>query len=206
MHNALRPIIQQRGRGAQTNLLMATEEANGTPTCEQAARFVIGSLSGSYEGEAWRSTPQNPFRLQTVSYWSPTGEEGTDPAAKFCSAHYFDISNGVLAYSWYDQGTRFVDVSDPRNPTQVAYYRPDGGVSWAPYYRYGYVWVADHGRGVEVLKLARSRRTADARAAARSSVRAPRISRRHARLVARLMKRYRPDPVMGWVCPVPRPS
>ena len=40
-------------------------------------------------------------------------------------------------------------MSRPAQAAQVAYYRPDGGVSWAPYYHRGYVFVADHARGVE---------------------------------------------------------
>ena len=80
--------------------------------------------------------------------------------------------DGSVAYSWYDQGTRILDVSDPTKPIQVAYYRPDGGVSWAPYFHRGYVYVADHGRGVEVLKVSGSARTRPP--AARKELVAPR--------------------------------
>ena len=70
----------------------------------------------------------------------------------YCSAHYFDVAGRYIAYSWYDQGTRILDVSDPANPVQVAYYRPDGGVAWAPYFHRGLIYVADHSRGLEVLR------------------------------------------------------
>jgi hypothetical protein len=50
------------------------------------------------------------------------------PAANFCSAHYFDVDGSTVTYAWYGEGTRFLDVSDPANPTQFAYWRPDDGV------------------------------------------------------------------------------
>ena len=88
-------------------------------------------------------------------------------------------------------------MSDPTHPVQVAYYRPDDGVAWAPYYHRGYVFVADHARGVDVLKL---------QAGARSGkeVVAPAASARHQRLVARASRGLRPDPQLGWMCPLPK--
>ena len=98
------------------------------------------------------STPDDPYRLETVGIWSPTMVEGQSPDL-FCSAHYFDVQDGIVAYSWYAQGTRFLDVSDPANPRQIAYSRPTGGSSYAPYFHGDYVIVADSRRGVEVLQL-----------------------------------------------------
>ena len=69
------------------------------------------------------------------------------------------MKRNLVAYSWYDQGTRILDISNPAKPIQVAYYRPDGGVSWAPYFHRGYIYVADHERGVEVLKATRGSRS-----------------------------------------------
>ena len=59
----------------------------------------------------------------------------------------------------------------------MAYYRPDDGVSWAPYYHGGYVYVADHGRGVDILKLEDGARSGN-------EVAAPKSSKRHLRLVS----------------------
>jgi hypothetical protein len=30
---------------------------------------VIASLAGSYQGQGWRSTPAEPFRLRTAGTW-----------------------------------------------------------------------------------------------------------------------------------------
>ena len=105
-----------------------------------------------------------------------------------------------MAYSWYDQGTRILDVSNPANPIQVAYYRPDGGVSWAPYFHRGFVYVADHERGVEVLRVTKG---AARRAATRRELIAPKASARHARMIRASARNLRPDPQLGWLCPIP---
>jgi hypothetical protein len=204
MHNAFRPAGDELGDGPApghgydpSELILATEEADAPPDCDGLGQFSIATLEGSYGGEGWRSTEAQPFRLKTVGTWNPHDQEGTlVNDTIYCSAHYFDAKDGILAYSWYDQGTRFVDVSDPTNPVQVAYYRPDDGVSWAPYYHRGYVYVADHGRGVDILKLKRG-------AHAGRAVRAPKSSARHRRLAQRASAGLRPDPLLGWMCPLP---
>jgi hypothetical protein len=208
MHNSARPVGRTLadgpvpGKEKPGSLIMATEEADAPPDCDGLAQFTIASLEGSYDGQAWRSTPADKFRLRTVGSWSPHGQEGTAVNDSiYCSAHYFDVQKRFVAYSWYDQGTRILDVSDPTNPVQVAYYRPDDGVSWAPYFHRGYVYVADHGRGIDVLKV--SGRAARAASAGRGVV-APRASKRHLRLVRKASRGLKPDPQLGWLCPLTR--
>ncbi|TCO53570.1 LVIVD repeat-containing protein [Actinocrispum wychmicini] len=144
MHNSYRP--------PGTNLLYITEESFNDG-CATDGVLVIASLKGSFNGEGWRSTPQQPFRLTSVSSWGVAGQEGSDPASDDCSAHYFDVNGHVLVQSFYSQGTRFLDVSDPTNPRQIAYYRPADAKSWQPVWHRGLVYVADNVRGVDVLKL-----------------------------------------------------
>ncbi|WP_026360098.1 LVIVD repeat-containing protein [Amycolatopsis nigrescens] len=160
MHNSFRPVGHRAADGADTagwgagNLIYATEESF-VDGCAGDGVLVISSLEGSYGGQGWRSTPDDPFRLRTVGTWSVAGQEGSDPASGDCSAHYFDVRNKVLVQSFYEQGTRFLDISDPTNPTQIAYYRPADASAWAPYWHRGYVYVADNARGVDILKLTR---------------------------------------------------
>ncbi|MFD1150787.1 LVIVD repeat-containing protein [Saccharothrix hoggarensis] len=160
-HNSFRPVGRTLKDGPKPSrehpagsLLLHTEEAFGSATCEDQGRFVISSLEGSTDGESWRATPERPFHLKTVGVWSPDDQEGTLPGPDtFCSAHYFDVHQRIVAYSWYEQGTRFLDITDPAHPIQVAYWRPEGAVSFAPYWHRGRVFVADLARGVEVVKL-----------------------------------------------------
>ncbi|MEV5749032.1 hypothetical protein AB0L00_14540 [Actinoallomurus sp. NPDC052308] len=152
MHNSFRPVgstaDEAPGHG---DLVYITEEAFN-PGCADDGRLVIASLRGSYDGEGWRSTPEEPFRLRTVGTWSVAGQEGSRTDTGDCSAHYFDVHHGLLAQSFYTQGTRLLDVRDPARPKQVAYYRPADAMSWAPYWHAGYLYVADNDRGIDILR------------------------------------------------------
>ncbi|MFI6047943.1 LVIVD repeat-containing protein [Nocardia sp. NPDC051321] len=158
MHNSFRPVGGRSKDGGGSghwdngNLIYATEESF-VDGCAGDGVLVIASLEGSYGGEGWRSTPQKPYRLNTVGTWGVAGQEGSDPASADCSAHYFDVQDKVLVQSFYAQGTRFLDVSDPTNPKQIAYYRPADAAAWAPYWHRGFAYVADNHRGIDILKL-----------------------------------------------------
>nr|WP_157528778.1 hypothetical protein [Kibdelosporangium sp. MJ126-NF4] len=161
MHNSYRPVGWRAKDGGDHerwgrngDLVYATEESF-MDGCAGDGVLVIASLKGSYNGEGWRSTPDKPFRLKTIGSWSVAGQEGSDPASGDCSAHYFDVEGKVLVQSFYGQGTRFLDISDPTNPRQIAYHRPADGRSWYPAWHKGYVFVADGTRGIDVLKLTR---------------------------------------------------
>ncbi|HET6547356.1 MAG TPA: hypothetical protein VFG79_02790 [Solirubrobacter sp.] len=207
MHNGLRPTGKDIKHGPKPgygykpgSLVMGTEEDFNRTTCDGEGQFTIASLEGSYDGEGWRSTPEQPFRLDTVGTWSPKDKEGTIQLNS-CSAHYFDLRNRLVAYGWYGQGTRILDISDPRNPIQVAYFRPDEGNVWASYW-YGddYVIVADHERGIDILKLDRGAKKASK---SRKEVVAPKMSRAQQRYLAQIDRELAPDPTLGWVCPLP---
>ena len=154
MHNAERPLGTDAPDPKYGNLIFATEEefAGGAfPNgCANDGPLFIASLDGSYNGEAWRSTPENKFRLKTVATWHPFGKEGSSTSTD-CSAHYFEIKDRILSMSFYSQGSRFLDISDPTNPTEVAYFRPGTG-TWATYPHKGLYYSADR-TGVYILRL-----------------------------------------------------
>jgi hypothetical protein len=209
-HNAWRPVGRSAPKGdsryRRGELLLATEEDFGPArdACRRRGQFSILSLRGSYGGQAWRSRPGNKFRLNVVGTWNPYQKEGSrptggpyDPLADFCSAHYFDVDGSTVTYAWYGEGTRFLDVSDPEDPTQFAYWRPDDGIVWASYMHRGYIYTADRTRGVDVLRLS------GGATAARSSgrqVRAPSPSARQRRFLARLATGYKVDPGTAGLC------
>jgi hypothetical protein len=209
-HNAWRPIGRDAPDGDRRyrrgELLLATEEDFGpaNEACANRGQFSIASLEGSFNGEAWRSTPANPFRLQVVGTWNPAGEEGSrdpagpfNPLANFCSAHYFDVENNTVSYAWYGEGTRFLDISDPANPTQVAYWRPDDGIVWASYMHEGYVYTADRTRGVDVLRLTEGATVART---ARREVSAPAPSKRQLAFLDRASRQFTTDPGTAGIC------
>ena len=179
-------------------LLLATEEDFGPPeeACKNRGQFTIASLEGSYDGQAWRSTPAEPLPPPGGRHLEPVREGGItarrgqyDPLARFCSAHYFDVDGSTVTYAWYGEGTRFLDISNPANPTQFAYWRPDDGIVWASYMHNGYVYTADRTRGVDVLRLTTA--APAARRGGRREVTAPRPSARQRRFLAR------PAPLQG---------
>ena len=143
-HNAWRPVGKNAPRGDRRyrngELLLATEEDFWPPSrrARTAGMFSIASLKGSYGGEAWRSTAADRSasggrHVEPVQEGGLTPVGGPyDPAADFCSAHYFDVDGAVVSYAWYGEGTRFLDISDPENPRQFAYWRPDDASSGRP--------------------------------------------------------------------------
>ncbi len=203
-HNAWRPVGRNAPKGdsryRRGKLLLATEEDFGPAekACSEQGQFTIASLEGSFNGEAWRSTPEKPFRLKTVGTWNPFQKEGSrppggpyDPLANFCSAHYFDVDESTVTYAWYGEGTRFLDISDPENPTQFAYWRPDDGIVWASYLHRGYVYTADRTRGVDVLRLKKG---------AVREVAAPARSSRQTRFLSNRAAQFKQEPGTSGLC------
>ena len=135
-------------------VLYGTEE-NLTSSCASSGRFATYDLRGSLNGEGWNHDPDEPFRMRALDTFTPQGQEGSTGCA---SAHYLDDrGDGIVAYAFYGQGTRFLDVSDPKDIRQIGYFRPDGGNVWAPYWRQvdgtDYVFVADNSRGIDILRF-----------------------------------------------------
>jgi hypothetical protein len=147
-----------RWTGAQTaglpaglsrdRVLYGTEE-NVTSDCEKSGRFTTYDLGGTFAGEGFRDTAQTKHRMRVLDTWTPQGQDGASGCA---SAHYFSArGDGVFANAFYEQGVRFLDVSDPRDIRQIGWYRPEDSNTWAAYWHDGLVYVADLQRGVDIL-------------------------------------------------------
>lgn len=132
-HNSLR-------RG---NTLLVTEE-DFRPGCKHP-----GSV------QTWRIGADGIVR--PLDKW----EVERDPArATYCSAHYFDERDGLLAQGWYEAGARFIDWSKPRKLRQTGFWIPFRGnvtnAYWAPTDPDGeIVYAFDEQRGVDILRLDR---------------------------------------------------
>ncbi len=184
--------------GFQPGELLYTTHEDFNGNCAQRGRFYIASLRGSYNGEAWKSTQQNPFSLEILSSWHPWEQEGYNPNTSNCSGHYFRMQDGLVYMSWYAQGLRVLDVRDPYNPVQVAYHRPNGTSSYTTMLYKGLIYVADNGRNtIDILRLSPDALTVAARG---EVVKAPPLS---AAEVDAAMAGLQPDPILGWICPIP---
>jgi hypothetical protein len=156
--------------------------------------------------QPWRITDQrNPggtIKLELLDPWTTELDELMDgtgrsnplglPTTVNCSAHWFDVSGSLIAQGWYDQGVRFLDVSDPTAIKQVGYY-VDQGEFWAAYFApsdpsHQVVYGLDVAGGIDVLKIDRS-------GAAAPAVTAP------AREIARALT-LTPHPTFRFACPL----
>jgi hypothetical protein len=191
-HNSLRPnarsFRQTRGSNGRLtsgtpslrrgNVLLVTEEdyLQISPNVGQCGGYE-GSFqtwhvpylhAGQYakdkpNGQAGKGTMRSLDRWNTELLDSKT----TTPAGAFCSAHYFDYNQpGFVAQGWYQQGTRILDVRDPRNIKQVGYFFTGAMETWAAYWvpvRNGrgqvtdkssnLVYTVDAVRGIDVLRV-----------------------------------------------------
>ncbi|HEX8067152.1 MAG TPA: hypothetical protein VF520_11560 [Thermoleophilaceae bacterium] len=131
-------------------VLYGTEE-NVTSDCSKSGRFTTYDLEGTFAGEGFRDTATTHHRMKVLDTWTPQDQEGSSGCA---SAHYFSSrGGGVFANAFYEQGVRFLDVSNPRDIRQIGWYRPDDADTWAAYWHGGLVYVADLQRGVDVLRF-----------------------------------------------------
>ena len=109
------------------------------------------------------SNPDGTVKLELLDMWTTelnelANQTGRSPATGNCSAHWFDESDGLIAQGWYDQGVRFLDVTNPRDIKQVGYYATTG-TFWAAYFAPGdreTVYALDTTSGIDVLKIDRS--------------------------------------------------
>jgi hypothetical protein len=168
---------------AAERILYGTEE-NITDDCAQSGRFVTYDLAGTFDGEGFKDTAKTKHRMRVLDTWTPDKAEGSTGCA---SAHYFSSrGDGMFANAFYEQGVRFLDVSDPRDIRQVGWWRPANANTWAAYWHKGHVFVADFTLGVSVLKLSGGTKTVKAPALRGAATR-------------------RMDPSLGYLCPLKLP-
>ncbi|HET9671812.1 MAG TPA: hypothetical protein VFQ40_03065 [Actinomycetota bacterium] len=120
-----------------------------------------GGCRGQGKFETW-AVSMRAGGMRPLDAWM-TELNGSDSKATFavnCSSHWFDASKDLVAMGWYEQGTRFLDVHDPRDIRQVGYHLPANGSTWAASWSptdptRSIVYTADAYLGVEVLRIDR---------------------------------------------------
>ncbi|WLD94578.1 LVIVD repeat-containing protein [Alkalihalobacillus sp. AL-G] len=98
------------------------------------------TVEGAPTGALWFYDISDPKNPEYMSYWSPPT---TDVNADFCTSHFYGSfpDRNWVAGSWYEEGVRVVDFSDPYNPKEVAYYDPEGANFWSAYPYNGYIFA-----------------------------------------------------------------
>jgi hypothetical protein len=196
LHNS-----QRRGK----TLLITEEDYIDTDEvppggCRGQGKFETWDLSGLSSGAI---TPQDTWETELNGMFTGGAVDSKAPVTVNCSSHWFDAKAGVAAVGWYEQGVRFLDYRNPTDITQVGYYIPANGSTWAAYWsptdRNGeIVYTADAYRGVDVLKIDNGGRTG-------GKVRAP-VRDEWFGSPTRDSAVFQPHPDYGFMCPMLKPG
>jgi hypothetical protein len=157
LHNS-----QRRGK-----TLLVTEEdyidTDEVPPggCRGQGKFETWDLSGLDDGAI---APLGTWETELNGMFTGGAVDSKAPVTVNCSSHWFDAKSGVAAVGWYEQGVRFLDYRRPADITQVGYYIPANGSTWAAYWsptdpEGEIVYTADAYRGVDVLRIDNGGRT-----------------------------------------------
>lgn len=127
-----------------SKVMVITEEDYNRPTCAGAGTLQTWGIG-------------DDGLMRNLDAW----EVEVDPSRQtLCSAHYFEEDGGLLSQGWYEQGTRFLDVSDPADIRQVGFWIPQKNVTWGAVYaatdpEREIVYALDHPRGIDVIRIER---------------------------------------------------
>jgi hypothetical protein len=168
MHNAYR-MPTALGNEKAGDVMLITNENNST-NCATAGQFVIASLRGMHDATDTLNSASRMPRLAAYRTAGKPGEfhgtVGTTTVGD-CSAHWFTVKGNIVALGNYEQGTRFLDISDPTNPQQVGWFRVPAQAAdpatntpeiissdtAGAYWHGKYVYIADYQRGVDIIKI-----------------------------------------------------
>lgn len=179
MHNSYRPKAKNFKANAAPslangNVLLVTEEDYDSPVCgnggegtfstwhipyTNAKKYKKDNKSGAQGGGAM--TPLDTWNSEILDSGQPT------VAGALCSAHYFTFHDaGFIAQGWYQQGTRILDVRNPKDIKQVGYFFTGATETWHAYWvparnkkgrmtgrDSNIVYTNDVARGIDVLKV-----------------------------------------------------
>jgi hypothetical protein len=129
--------------------------------CRGQGKFETWDLSRLGSGVI---TPQGTWETELNGMFTGGSVDSKAPVTVNCSSHWFDAKKGIAAVGWYEQGVRFLDYGSPTNITQVGYYIPAAGSTWAAYWsptdpNGEIVYTADAYRGIDVLRIDNGGRT-----------------------------------------------
>jgi len=197
-HGSLRPQAAQATQaGFADGAIGPGEVVLGTDEEWLAAQNGFCASDGPFK-TSWFREVNGQMRIELLDRF--TVGMGTLPDAKpagavACSSHWFDWHDDVVANGWYEQGVRFLDVSDPRDIRQIGYYMPAVTEAWGARFHEVtdgplpglYVYTFDVARGIDVLVF-------DGEAGDATQL-APRLNPMRADA--------RPSSEFGWACRIP---
>jgi hypothetical protein len=198
-------ILHNSKRASDDTLLITEEDYIDQNGGDQTP----GSCNGQGKFETWSIAP-GQGAMKPVDTWQTEldgfvaggkAEDSKAPITVNCSSHWFDYRDGIAAVGWYEQGVRFLDVTDPSDIRQIGYYLPADGATWAAYWVPGstdLVYTADPARGLDVLRISTGRALAP-------TVQAPVLDTWFGVPGTKPgMAGYQPTQSYGWSCVLPK--
>ncbi len=164
-HNSMRLL--------NSDTLYVTEEDYNRPGCRGAGSFQrwhVPSLETGHPGNGQGHIKGSGKGHLDDGGLVPTGDDlvfqdlwvtellaDTASPAAVCSAHYFDIRDGLVAQGWYEQGLRLLDVTGDEI-RQVGFWVPPTAATWAAYFpptdaTGTVVYALDATHGIDVLSI-----------------------------------------------------
>jgi hypothetical protein len=196
LHNS-----QRRGK----TLLITEEDYIDTDEvppggCRGQGKFETWDLSRLKNGAI---TPLGTWETELNGMFTGGAVDSKAPVTVNCSSHWFDAKAGVAAVGWYEQGVRFLDYRSPTDITQVGYYIPVNGSTWAAYWsptdpNGEIVYTADAYRGIDVLRIDNGGLTG-------KKVKAPVPDSWFGSPTFDSVA-FQPHPVYGFMCPILQPD
>ena len=166
--------------GGTGKVVGIVEEDYQRPTCEGAGSFQTWGITDKRTSTGAKKLVL--LDLFQTELQSLVEGRGWAPVTGLCSAHYFDERDGLVAGGWYEEGTRFLDVSDPAGIRQVGYWVPTKGETWSVLFSPtdptgSIVYALDFARGIDVLRFDRGDERTRTAAVRRTWLKAPRSAR-----------------------------
>jgi hypothetical protein len=119
-----------------------------------------GSCNGQGKFETWSLKRMRPGAVTPIDTWETelNASDSKAPLTVNCSSHWFEEQDGIATVAWYEQGVRFLDVTNPSDIRQVGYYLPANGSTWASYWvptdsSGELVYTTDAYRGLDILRI-----------------------------------------------------
>lgn len=156
---APKPIGRMLLPAAQLPHQVAISSDGKVAAVSDEAYGVHGCTGGAPIGALWFYDISNLTNPRVTGFYGP--QRGRLPVGTLsgnplsCTAHNFNFipRSRLIVAAWIGGGTNVIDISDPGNVREVAYYRPADTEAMSSYWYRGRIYVADFRRGVEVLKL-----------------------------------------------------
>jgi hypothetical protein len=59
----------------------------------------------------------------------------------------------AVAVTWFTGGVSVIDVTEPLQPSEAAYFMAEDSAAYSALWYAGYLWTNDHMRGVDAFKI-----------------------------------------------------